>query len=362
VDDLFRVSFNNAAWAGVLAIVAAVGARIWRNRPSLAHAFWLLVLLKLATPSVFMIPQPWPDKADHEVQMVSQPENLIGLPALARVEMSPSRGPEQRVSQPRKTSVGRSNPERDTAVARNDTRSTLRSTPWRTLILLVWLTGAGIWWGFVALSFYRFRRLLASVSAAPDELQERVRREAARMGLRARQVPIIGMIHARMTPLVWASLFRTPRLVLPGELWDRLDVSQQNAVLAHELAHLKRGDHWARWLEVLVVGVYWWDPVAWWARREIERIRRSAHRHHSLSVRSQFATSGRCQRCNEHALVETEVRNARRSYSELANDTIPIVDAAGRGGTVLAAVARAKFRKDRRLAGRCAYRSNPGAR
>jgi multidrug efflux system membrane fusion protein len=42
-------------------------------------------------------------------------------------------------------------------------------------------------------------------------------------------------------------------------------------VLAHELAHLKRRDHWVRRLEAVACGLYWWDPIAWWARREIER-------------------------------------------------------------------------------------------
>ena len=40
--------------------------------------------------------------------------------------------------------------------------------------------------------------------------------------------------------------------------------------MAHELAHLKRRDHWVRRLEVVACGLYWWDPVAWWGRRQIE--------------------------------------------------------------------------------------------
>jgi RND family efflux transporter MFP subunit len=71
--------------------------------------------------------------------------------------------------------------------------------------------------------------------------------------------------------MVWVPLAGPPRLVLPEELWGRLDNAQQEAVLAHELAHLKRRDHWVRRLEALACGLYWWDPVAWWARREVER-------------------------------------------------------------------------------------------
>ena len=39
--------------------------------------------------------------------------------------------------------------------------------------------------------------------------------------------------------------------------------------MLHELAHLKRRDHWVRWLELIVAGLYWWHPVVWWARRAL---------------------------------------------------------------------------------------------
>ena len=53
-------------------------------------------------------------------------------------------------------------------------------------------------------------------------------------------------------------------LILPEELWCRLDAVQQDAVLAHELAHLKRRDHWVRRLEAVVLGLYWWYPAPGW--------------------------------------------------------------------------------------------------
>jgi beta-lactamase regulating signal transducer with metallopeptidase domain len=41
-------------------------------------------------------------------------------------------------------------------------------------------------------------------------------------------------------------------------------------LLTHELAHYRRGDHWVRLLELVVTGLYWWHPIVWWGRREIE--------------------------------------------------------------------------------------------
>ena len=69
--------------------------------------------------------------------------------------------------------------------------------------------------------------------------------------------------------MLWALGF-SPRLLLPSELWPRLGTEQQDTLLAHELAHLRRGDHWVRRLELLVLGLYWWHPVVWWARRRLQ--------------------------------------------------------------------------------------------
>ena len=45
---------------------------------------------------------------------------------------------------------------------------------------------------------------------------------------------------------------------------------QMRTLLAHELAHVRRGDVWTRWFEIMVTGLYWWFPVLWWARRELQ--------------------------------------------------------------------------------------------
>jgi membrane fusion protein, multidrug efflux system len=135
--------------------------------------------------------------------------------------------------------------------------------------VLLWLVGSVAWWSVMGLNSARFRRLIRSARPAPAELRQRIEQVAGRMGLRS--IPEACVLPARIPPMVWVPLAGPPRLVLPEELWGRLDTAQQEAVLAHELAHLRRHDHWVRRLEALACGLYWWDPVAWWARREVER-------------------------------------------------------------------------------------------
>ena len=61
------------------------------------------------------------------------------------------------------------------------------------------------------------------------------------------------------------------RLLLPAGLLGRLGEEQRATLLLHELAHLRRGDVWVRWLEMGVTGLYWWLPIVWWARRELRQ-------------------------------------------------------------------------------------------
>jgi RND family efflux transporter MFP subunit len=111
--------------------------------------------------------------------------------------------------------------------------------------------------------------MIRSARPAPAELRERIGRVAERLGLR--NIPVACLLPVRISPLIWVPLAGPPHQALPEELWGLLDATQQDAILAHELAHLKRRDHWVRRLEALACGLYWWDPVAWWARREVER-------------------------------------------------------------------------------------------
>jgi probable HAF family extracellular repeat protein len=72
------------------------------------------------------------------------------------------------------------------------------------------------------------------------------------------------------SPLLWV-LLGPARLLLPAELWANLDQDRRAALLAHELAHLRRGDHWVRLLEQVATVFYWWNPVVWWTRRALHR-------------------------------------------------------------------------------------------
>ena len=82
------------------------------------------------------------------------------------------------------------------------------------------------------------------------------------------RIPDIRTTTARVTPMVWWAGGRV-RILIPSFLLTELDREELRSILAHELAHVRRRDHLVRWIEWLACSVFWWNPVAWWASRQL---------------------------------------------------------------------------------------------
>jgi beta-lactamase regulating signal transducer with metallopeptidase domain len=137
---------------------------------------------------------------------------------------------------------------------------------WPDAVAAIWLSGSFLWFTRIGVQVVRFQRLLRHSVAAPPDLQERAKLLASR--LRLRRAPTVWLVPGNVSPMIWA-LAKTPRVLFPARLLGELDAERRDALLAHELAHVYRCDHWVRFVEVLGLGLYWWHPVAWWARREL---------------------------------------------------------------------------------------------
>ncbi len=137
-----------------------------------------------------------------------------------------------------------------------------RLGPW---IAAAWLAGS------IALGFGqvrridRFRRRVREATPAPGWLVEEAERVGRRLGV---SVPAIRVLPSLGTPLLWC--LGRPVLLVPDDLLESLDRGRWPAILAHELAHLRRLDPWVRRLELLAGLVWWWNPLYWHTRRRLD--------------------------------------------------------------------------------------------
>jgi beta-lactamase regulating signal transducer with metallopeptidase domain len=284
MDTMLQIALSNAAVATGLALVAAVAGLLWRRRPALVHGLWLLVLLKLLTPPLVRVPVPDLRRASAE---------SANAPATVRTEQA---SPEATATHPASTAaeeplavelVDRT-PENAYASGQNDSGSPplvtapMEAAPtpsnewattramnlpdWRTTLLTVWIAGATGWFLLAGLRLARFRRLLRFARPAPADLQREADRIATALGMR--WAPVVELLPGRLAPMVWTGA-GTPRLLLPDELVGQLEPEAAATLMAHELAHLRRGDHCVRLVEFLALGLFWWHPVVWVARKAL---------------------------------------------------------------------------------------------
>ena len=60
-----------------------------------------------------------------------------------------------------------------------------------------------------------------------------------------------------------------PRLLLPEGITDRLTQDQLNAIVAHEMCHIRRRDNLTFAMHMMVETVFWFHPAVWWIRARL---------------------------------------------------------------------------------------------
>jgi bla regulator protein BlaR1 len=101
-------------------------------------------------------------------------------------------------------------------------------------------------------------------------------------------------------------IFR-PILLLPEGIADHLTQAQLEAVLAHELCHIRRRDNLAAALHMAVEALFWFHPVVWWIGARLVEERERACDEEVLQLGNDAATYAEsilktCQFCLETPL------------------------------------------------------------
>jgi beta-lactamase regulating signal transducer with metallopeptidase domain len=323
VAALLQIGLVNAAIATVLALVVAlIGKKV--RRPALLHALWIVVLANLVMPPLFEVAIEFPLLVSRAPERTTEPAHSPAQPHDTRAAMDLMAGdpngerlvsnggaPIAKVDSPPraavrgtdKTEAATPGPVMAFASRMAAAISTAFSvwTAWARghlieLAIWVWLGGAALWFLRQGLTALRFSRRLALAIPAPSAVQQQADDLARAMGL-AYHPPVL-IVRDVISPMLWG-IGRNARLLFPMDLLNRLDDSGRETLIAHELAHFRRGDHWVRAFELAVSGLYWWHPVVWWARREMEIAEEECC---DAWVIEQFPASPRCY---AEALLET---------------------------------------------------------
>ena len=239
------------ASVAVLVIAVEAACRLGRFRPAICHALWLVVLVKLIVPPVVA----WPMSAEVLAAMLAAP---VSNDAIAAGSTGGNTG---------RTGImagGWSFGLNDTeASPATDSGTASWVTPVSVMSGL-WALGALAVLARIAVHVYRGRRRIARGEALPEWLQTQLAQTCALLG-----VPVPRAVVTRDPGGVYMQITGRPTLVISAEALEHVGADQWHTILTHELAHLKRRDHWVAWLMLAAGAAWWWNPCFWWVRNRI---------------------------------------------------------------------------------------------
>ncbi|MBI2261401.1 MAG: M56 family metallopeptidase [Caulobacterales bacterium] len=172
----------------------------------------------------------------------------------------------------------------------------------------------------LALRARRLARILRDTETAPPEVMARVRAAAQVLGV----APPVTRMSTTADEALLSGLGRT-RLILPAALIDgTAEPAAAGAVIAHELAHLKRGDHRALWLEEALAALLVANPLM-----PVLRERRDAAREEACDALALERAAPETRRAYAQTLIEA----LRSRAGPQGAGTLPALTFTGAGRT-----------------------------
>ena len=259
---------QNMVSVAILACAVALLCRLCRFRPAVQHALWLVVLIKLLMPP--LVAWPW---AVPKFMSPVQAEDVRGEDPPA-VEWTPALAPSNELMVRLDALAAQATPAPPDEISSDGpvVSGARPGSPWwqaswvAPAALSLWLGATGVMAIVQLLRVLRFRRLLLQGKRAPRCLRRDVDDLAAKLRVPS---PATRLVRRIRSPFVWG--LGRAQLLWPAALMDSLPTPCRRSVIAHELAHLRRRDHWVSWLQVLAECLWWWNPLFWYVRRQLRQ-------------------------------------------------------------------------------------------
>jgi beta-lactamase regulating signal transducer with metallopeptidase domain len=134
------------------------------------------------------------------------------------------------------------------------------------VIVFVWLGGVAILLARMAGGLWHVRRLqIRSLAAGPSRWQASTERIASRLGLRV----AVHVVESALIDVPAAIGWLRPVILLPIAALANLTPSQIEAILAHELIHIRRHDYLVNVAQTVAETLLFFHPGVWWVSGQV---------------------------------------------------------------------------------------------
>lgn len=239
-------------------------AAVWR------YAAAALVMGVMLAAAVATLVWNWPAEAERRViPRAGGPQGVAVAPRTeSDVVPSPVSGPGAPVDQ----GVGAEAPWSPVVEAPSGVVEPegLAIRPWFPWMVGAWAVGVLVVLARLGHGWWWLRRVrLGSVAAGAGRWNERFL-EIARVMRVSRPVRLLSSATARVPMVVgWLK----PVVIVPAALFAGLPAAQFEAILAHELAHIRRNDFLVNLLQCLVEALFFYHPAVWWVSGQVRKER-----------------------------------------------------------------------------------------
>jgi beta-lactamase regulating signal transducer with metallopeptidase domain len=258
LDEIARLAWVQLWQITVVALLIGTVVRLCgRDRPRLAYAFWMLVVVKSIVPPVWSSPTglfSWAPVGGAAARrdVAGEPPGVLTAPRAA----TPLGGAPTRAA----NGLGG-------GAARD------RGMDWphfRFALFSIWSTGLVLGTAFLLGKQIVCLNLIRRSSLPVDERYISALADLSRRLDVRRDVRLL-VTSRPIGPAVFGLL--RPSILLPEPLLSGTPPERVELILAHELIHVRRGDVLVGKLQLVAQLIWWFHPLVWWANREACRER-----------------------------------------------------------------------------------------
>lgn len=240
--DVFLKLLNMSITASYLVLAICVLRIIWRKAPKWFFCFlWCLVGLRLVCP--ISLQSPWsliPDAEPVAVEWLEEQGMVVKGQVLEEdISNAEAVGQEVAVGDVLSSEALYTSPfdEVTEAPEANSGQNTSKSSIYM-LVTVLWLLGMIVLLSYTVVTYLRLKLRMQDAVHLQDNIYQ---------SEKVKSPFVLGIV--------------APRIYLPF----KIDDESRGCVIAHEQAHIKRGDHFSKLIGFSLLAVYWFHPLIWLA-------------------------------------------------------------------------------------------------